>query len=138
MILDTLGIIQERLNVKLQTSLKEMGLNVHCGHIWLLMLVYENQGEIEIKELVRRLEKKKTTVSDMITTLEKKGYLIKKQSLKDKRIYLVQTTEKAELIKPNILVALEEIQCEMFKGISQQSLEETSNILLTISQNLNS
>ena len=136
MILNTMGIIQERINVELQKALKGLGLNIHCGHIWLLLTVYENDGEIEIKELVRILEKKKTTISDIITTLEKNGYLTKRQSLSDRRIYKVYVTSKAKEEKDIILKIVQDIQDKMFKNISENNMKVTDEVLVKISTNL--
>ena len=136
MILDTIGIIQERLNLELQKALKDLELNIHCGHIWLLMIVYENNGEIQIKELVKRLEKKKTTISDMIATLEKNGYLTKSKSIEDKRVYIVSLTEKAKKDKETFIMILNNIYRKIFNGISEEELNIANETLKIISDNL--
>lgn len=135
-LLVALGITRERINKELQNRLKENDINISCGHIWLLSLVYSNGGQSEIKELVRQLEKKKSTVTEMINTLEKNGYLIKYQSKEDKRVYYVETTEKANAMKEDILNMVEDIKRKMFSSFSHKEKETLSELMMKIVNNL--
>jgi len=134
--LSSLGIIHERINKELQNALKDVGIKVSCGHIWLLTLVYQNGGFIEIRELVRTLEKKKTTVSEMVGTLERNGYLKKYQSVEDKRIFCVKTTPKADQMKDEILRIVESISKKITMDISGEDLALTEKTIEKMAHNL--
>ena len=134
--LDTLGLIHEKINIVLQRALKELDIDVHCGHIWLLMLVYEHEGSVELKYLIEQLGKKKTTVSDMVSTLEKKGYLMKQQVQGDKRKYIIRATSKALQEEEKIKKILTSIQQQMFNGLEQNDIAFINNSLIKISCNL--
>lgn len=122
-ILVSLGIIRERINKELQHKLKENGIGINCGHIWLISLVYLKDGKVEIKELVKQLEKKKSTVTEMINTLEKNGFLVKYQSKEDKRVYYVETTTKAEEMKPQIMDIIKGIKDKLLNSFSEEDQE---------------
>ena len=131
-----LGIVRERINKELQNELKQNSIDINCGHIWLLSLVYLNNGKSEIKELVKQLEKKKSTVTEMINTLEKNGYLVKYQSKEDKRVYYVETTNKAEEMKEHILGIVEGIKEKMFSSFSDSDKAILSKLMMRIISDL--
>ncbi|WP_297523135.1 MarR family transcriptional regulator [uncultured Clostridium sp.] len=136
-ILTALGVIRERINKTLKDELKNSSVDINCNHMWLLSIVYFNNDKIEIKELVRSLEKKKSTVTEIINTLEKNDLLIKSQSSDDKRIYYVETTQKANDLKPQILNIIEEIQKKVFEGFSKEESAILSKLILRVVDNLN-
>jgi len=135
-ILSSLGIIRQRIDKELQESLKDVGINISCGHVWLLSLVYNNGGEIEIKSLVSALEKKKTTISEMVVTLEKRGLLEKYQSSYDKRIYCVKATEKAELLKDDIQDVINKIASKVMLDIKDEDISITARTIQKMVDNL--
>jgi len=135
-ILSSLGIIHERINKLLQEELKQSGISMSCGHIWLLSIVYKNGGFVEIKELVITLEKKKTTISEMVNTLEKKGFLKKYQSIDDKRIFCVKTTEKAEEMKAEVMNIINIISEKMMLGISAENKSIAEDTMRLMAQNI--
>ncbi|MCS5422569.1 MULTISPECIES: MarR family winged helix-turn-helix transcriptional regulator [Psychrilyobacter] len=131
-LLVALGIIRERINKELQKKLKQNSIDISCGHIWLLSVVYSNNGRSEIKELVKQLEKKKSTVTEMINTLEKNGYLVKYQSKEDKRVYYVETTDRAEEMKDHILTIVENIKKKMFLSFSDGDKDILGELMMKI------
>ena len=136
-ILTALGVIRERINKTLKDELKNSSVDVNCNHMWLLSVVYFNGDKIEIKELIKSLEKKKSTVTEIINTLEKNGLLIRSQSEDDKRIYYVETTKKAKEMKPEILKVIEKIQSKVFDGFSVDETVILSKLILKVVDNLN-
>ena len=136
-ILTALGVIRERINKTLKDELKNSSVDVNCNHMWLLSVVYFNGDKIEIKELIKSLEKKKSTVTEIINTLEKNGLLIRSQSEDDKRIYYVETTKKAKEMKPEILKVIEKIQSKVFDGFSVDETMILSKLILKVVDNLN-
>ena len=136
-ILTALGVIRERINKTLKDELKNSSVDINCNHMWLLSVVYFNDDKIEIKELIKSLEKKKSTVTEIINTLEKNGLLIRSQSESDKRIYYVETTKKAKEMKPEILKVIEKIQSKVFDGFSVDETVILSKLILKVVDNLN-
>ena len=136
-ILTALGVIRERINKTLKDELKNSSVDINCNHMWLLSVVYFNDDKIEIKELIKSLEKKKSTVTEIINTLEKNGLLIRSQSENDKRIYYVETTKKAKEMKPEILKVIEKIQSKVFDGFSVDETVILSKLILKVVDNLN-
>lgn len=132
----TLGIIRERINKELQLKLKENGIGINCGHIWLISLVYLKGEKVEIKELVRQLEKKKSTVTEMINTLERNGFLVKYQSKEDKRVYYIETTAKAEEMKPLILDIIKDIKNKLFNSFLEEEQEVLKRYLTKMANNI--
>lgn len=132
----SLGIIREKINKELQLKLKQNGIDINCGHIWLISLVYLKDGKVEIKELVSQLQKKKSTVTEMINTLEKNGFLVKYQSKDDKRVYYVEATAKAKKMEPLILEIIEGIKNKLFNTFSEKEQEVLNSYLEKMVNNI--
>jgi len=135
-ILSALGVLHEGINSELQKKLWDVDIKLSCGHVWLLTVVYQNGGTVEIRELVNALKKKKTTISEMVATLEKKGLLEKFQSSRDKRIYCVKTTDKSEELKSRIQETVKEIAFKIMLDISKDEEEVVSKIMMKLINNI--
>lgn len=73
--------------------LKPYGISSEQG--LLLKLVYEMPG-LSQTQIAEELHKDKTTITRMINTLIKKDKLMRKSSLKDKRVFEIYLTEKTK------------------------------------------
>ena len=127
--LTVLGTFHEKANSTLQKRLKDKDIPVSCGHITLLMLVFQNNGFMEIRQIVKILKKRKTTVSEIVNTLEKNGYLKKFRSTEDKRIYCVKTTKEAELLKPVIEEVLQNMHKDVVANVSEEEIAVLVKVL---------
>ncbi len=129
--LSVLGTFHEKANSTLQKRLKDKDIPISCGHIALLMLVFQNNGFMEIRQIVNIMKKRKTTVSEIVNTLEKNGYLKKFRSTEDKRIYCVKTTEEADRIKPIIEEVMQNLYKDTVANVPEQDL---STLVKVVSQ----
>jgi len=135
-ILSALGVLHEGINSELQKKLWDVDIKLSCGHVWLLTVVYQNGGTVEIRELVTVLKKKKTTISEMVATLEKRGLLEKFQSSRDKRIYCVKTTAKSEDLRIRIQATVKEIATNIMSDVSSDEEEVVGKIMMKMISNI--
>lgn len=67
-----------------------------------LMILWEHK-EINVKELGKKLYLDSGTLTPLLKTLEKKGYVTRKRSQKDERILDVAITELGEELKDKLI-----------------------------------
>jgi len=92
----------------------------------LLMYLYHNVDGINQETLTENLGVDKATISRAVKGLLKKGYLIRKKSAEDGRVYLIFLSEKAREIKP----VVEKIYQEWFSLIMVDIPDEEKRIMI--------
>lgn len=128
--------ICELIHQKLDSELKKEKINMKCSHMGLLNIVNDNDGRANIKDIVSQLDKKKSTVTEMINSLEKKGYLLKYQSKEDKRIYYVEMTEKAKNLTNSTYSIMNTVSAQMKISFSEEEQNQLSDFMERIHKNL--
>ena len=84
-IIALLGRAKEKAHKFIENELAKNGikdLSVSNGSI--LFILFKNNGKTTIKEIVEILDKTKSTVSDKVFSLEKAGYVTKRQDTRTK------------------------------------------------------
>lgn len=90
------------------------------------MYLYHNVDGINQETLTENLGVDKATISRAVKGLLKKGYLIRKKSAEDGRVYLIFLSEKAREIKP----VVEKIYQEWFSLIMVDIPDEEKRIMI--------
>ncbi len=75
-------------------------------------------------------------VSRLVDTLIKKGLIIKKNSLNDKRINLIFLTELGKQIQSDVVETVEHSLDTVFKNVSEEEKKIFSDVLDKIIKNL--
>ncbi|MDO4326253.1 MAG: MarR family transcriptional regulator [bacterium] len=78
----------------------------------------------------------KATVSTILKSLKKKGYLLMEEDMQDDRRKRLVLTEKAYEMQQNVEEALRKRGEDMCRGISRQELEMTEQVLCRMLLNL--
>lgn len=105
---DTRGVvgqiarIREQANLLIEEELRGSSMTgLLPAHGSVLNYLFEQRGPVAIKEVVKRVGRVKSTVTGMLNTLEQHGYVRKTPSDTDRRVILVELTEKGRALKPN-------------------------------------
>ncbi|WP_458700932.1 MarR family winged helix-turn-helix transcriptional regulator [Sulfurospirillum sp. 1307] len=91
-------------------------LNISSEQGLLLKFVYEMPGLTQTK-LAELVHKDKTTITRMIDSLEKKGFVVRKNSDEDRRIYKIYLTKETEEM------------AKQLNPIFQKQIEDLKNII---------
>ncbi len=91
------------------------------------------QRDIEDDFMIRR-----STVSNMIQLMEKKGYIRREPVSYDARLKKLTLTPKAQEVHQNMVRQIEDNDRKMRQGISNEDLKTFFEVLKKIRQNLNS
>ena len=81
-----------------------------------------NLGEMTQQELADLMQKDKNSVTSLVDAIERKGFVVRRQSKTDRRSNTLVLTEKAELLKPGAKEKGISILDKILEGISEEEL----------------
>lgn len=125
----TKKIIHQYIDIRL----KEEGFDdLVSAYVDIITVLFINDGKLRMNEISEMIGKDKSTVTVLINRLIEKAYVFKTQSLKDKRVYYVNLTEKS-LNKKHVFDQLSnEIKSLAFKGLSDRETDVFESTLKKI------
>lgn len=132
-----LGRSDELYHKMLSEKLKENDIHTKSIHIWLLVYIIKNGGDVPIKKIVSTMEKSKTTISSIISKLEKDKYVEKYKSKEDGRIINVKITNNTEKISDKLIKIVEEIEEKRFEDFTSIEHKQLIELLNKMNGNLN-
>ncbi len=124
------------IHLHLNKALSENGLPLLIEQWPVLMEIVHNNG-ISQQELANRVGKNKTTLTRILNTLEKNGFIRRETSTVDKRSKLLYHNDEAEEISPKIIEVLKEQSLEILKGLESDAEEGMREGLDVVFRNLN-
>ena len=81
-----------------------------------------NQGEMTQQQLADQMQKDKNSVTKLVDAIERKGFVIRKQNINDRRANTLVLTEKANQLKPDAKQKGISILDNMLEGIDEDEL----------------
>jgi DNA-binding MarR family transcriptional regulator len=103
------------------TMLRKHGVPLTPEQFMLIDLLW-NLGEMTQQELADLMQKDKNSVTSLVDAIERKGFVVRRQSKTDRRSNTLVLTEKAELLKPGAKEKGISILDKMLEGISEEEL----------------
>ncbi len=95
-----------------------------------LCIVFKNGGKVKIGKIYNSLLKNKTTITESIKRLVKRGYLKKVKCTEDKRVTYVEVTEKAKSFRNDFMKISEELWNIIFKGFDEEEREKLTKLIV--------
>lgn len=103
---------------------------------WLVLkMLHDTDGQVQ-NDLAFISNRSKTSLTRLINTIEKKGYVIRITSKKDKRINHIFLTKEGKVIFKKSLPALQNLIGKLQKGINPEDLKLTIKVLQQIQNNI--
>ena len=100
-IITQLARIREQANILIEQELKNRGIKgIVPAHGAVLAFLFKQTRAVPLKAVVEDSGRVKSTITVMLTNLERHGYLQKIPSSKDGRVMLVELTDKGWQLKP--------------------------------------
>lgn len=127
-----------KLSRNLSAHVRKSGVDeVTMMHGWIIRYLYENrEQDIFQKDIEQRFAVGRSTVTNLIQLMEKKGF-IKRESVKqDARLKKVILTEKGIASQESFEDIVEHIEEELSEGISEEELHIFYKVLDRINQNV--
>jgi len=141
---DTQGIvgqlarIRERANVLIEEELKGRAITgIMPAHGSVLNFLFQQSEPVLIKEVVAQVGRVKSTVTGMIKTLERYGYVRKTPSPQDGRAVYVELTKKGWDLRGDFEAVSEKLQKTLYGSMPTSERRNLVRLLSTIQDNLN-
>lgn len=116
-------------------KLRQMGVPLTPEQFMLIDLLW-NQGAMTQQQLADLMQKDKNSVTKLVDAIERKGFVIRRQSLSDRRSNIIILTDKANLLKPDAKEKGISILEEMLEGISEDELRVFLSTLHKLNDNM--
>ena len=139
--MDTRGIvgqiakIREQANLLIEAELRQRSIEgIVPAHGPVLAFLYQQSRPVPIKTVVENVRRVKSTVTVMINTLEKHGYVRKSPSQSDSRVTYVELTPKGRRFRRDF----EEISWVLLKKLYGDMSEKDRERLVRQLENIES
>ncbi|MGY0837563.1 MarR family winged helix-turn-helix transcriptional regulator [Aerococcus urinaeequi] len=96
------------------------------------------KDELYVKDLEKYMKIRKSTASELVSRLEKNGYVRTEKSQKDGRLKRLIVTEEGHEAHDRILYLLQEVDDRLVAGLSQEEVDTFVRILNKLIQNMQS
>ena len=103
---------------------------------WVALDELYHKGEMFQKDFVNKTYDDRPTVANMISSMEKKGWIIKEPDSIDRRKHRVRLTPEGEEVQRNLNSIIKSGRKIMYKGLSHGDFIELKRILGTLNRNI--
>lgn len=115
--------------------LKERGLEIGPGQGRILFALWQKDGE-PINSLIKKTLLRKSTLSELLDSLEKAGHVKRVQSAEDKRKVLVKLTEKTRQMLNVYIEVSQEMTKIFYRDFEAEEIDEFEAYLKRVLENL--
>ena len=119
----------QKLIVNLQKAVSESGIEVTPIQVMLLFFLQKNDVS-SLTQISQGLMLENPTVTGLIDRLERSGYVKRSDHPDDRRVYLVNLTEKGDRVANKALPIIKKLNEEIKKGYSKEEIEGFKKVLV--------
>ncbi len=121
--------VYQKLIVNLQKAFSEGGIEVTPIQVMLLFFLQKNNAS-SLTQISQGLMLENPTVTGLVDRLEKSGYVKRSDHPGDRRVYLVNLTEKGNKVANKALPIVKRLNEEIKKGYSKEEIEGFKKVLV--------
>lgn len=112
-----------------------MGYSV-SGEDWAILNLLWAKGDCTPGEIAQFTTKDKTTVTRQLDSLEKKGWINRRQLSRDKRQFTISVTREGMRLKEKLMPVADSLNKEVIEGISKNEQAKLLATLIQMGENL--
>jgi DNA-binding MarR family transcriptional regulator len=132
-----IGRIHERTHALIEAELKARGMTgIVPAHGAVLAFLFTQTQPVPIKAVVEQVGRVKSTVTVMLNTLERHGYLTRIPCECDNRVTYVALTEKGRSLRPDFKAISERLLTTVYGPMSPHDRQTFLHLLDRIERNL--
>lgn len=129
--------IRELANAIIERELARRGLEgLQPAHGSVLAFLFRQQQPVPIKEIVERVGRVKSTVTGMVNTLERYGYVCKTPSAEDGRVVYVELTKKGDSLRSEFEAISQTLLAAVYGKMPRRDRETLVRLLSGVEENL--
>ena len=129
--------LDSAIKKRIEGKLKKVGLDESTvTNGWILKYLYDNkEKEVYQKDIEKHFHIGRSTVTAIIKTMEKKGYISRTSVENDARLKRVILMPKGEEAHQSIDSAIREANLKVIEGITEEEVETLYQIIKKIREN---
>jgi DNA-binding MarR family transcriptional regulator len=136
-IIGRIARIREAANLIIEKELQARGLTgIVPAHGSVLNFLFRQQEPVPIKSLVRQTGRVKSTVTGIVNTLERHGYLYKQGCDQDARSVRIALTDKGWALKTDFEEISEILLDRVFGDMPESNRQRLMELLAVVEDNL--
>ena len=130
--------VDRMMGRNLEIHVKEQGIDeLTMVHGWFLRYLYENrERDIFQKDIEKQFGFCRSSITNIIQTMEKKGYLKREAVQQDARLKKVLLTEKGIKEHQTMAALIDQLNEKTLKGITDKELESFFDVIDKLEANL--
>lgn len=130
--------LDHMLSRNLTANVKESGIDeMTIMHGWIIRYLYENrEKEIFQKDIEKNFSVGRSTITNIIKLMEKRGYLCREAVEKDARLKKVLLTEKGIQAHETIEALIDRMNERTLDGISDEELRVFDQVVEKLKENI--
>ena len=136
LIVENIRKIENSLNRIFGSVALKYGLTGKQFFILNFVLKQSKKREITQKDIENFGNVRKSSVSSIISNLEKSGFIVRKPSEKDSRVNIILPTDKAYEIERKIIAKKKKVENEIFSCFSEDEIEKCGQLLSELQKKL--
>ena len=118
-----------------ERMLNDDGIELNTAQGRIMFALWKKDG-VPINELAQKTQLKKSTLTSMLDRLETMGYIQRQRSEKDRRIILIQRTQKDKNLECQYVELSQKITKLYYDGFSEVEIDQFETALSKILENL--
>jgi len=119
----------QKLIINLQKAFSESGVEVTPIQVMLLFFLQKNDGS-SLTQISQGLMLENPTITGLIDRLEKSGYVKRSDHPNDRRVYLVNITEKGNRVAKKALPIIKKLNEQIKEGYSKSEIDDFKKVLI--------
>jgi DNA-binding MarR family transcriptional regulator len=119
----------QKLIINLQKAFSESGVEVTPIQVMLLFFLQKNDGS-SLTQISQGLMLENPTVTGLIDRIEKLGYVKRSDHPNDRRVYLVNITEKGNRVAKKALPIIKKLNEQIKEGYSKSEIDDFKKVLI--------
>jgi MarR family transcriptional regulator, organic hydroperoxide resistance regulator len=136
---DLIGGILNKINSLttdvVNKKLRSSSIDITPEQLSILIAITFSTGMTQT-EIAERTYKDKTNITRILDILEKKALILRKERIRDRRVYEIHLTSKGKSFVEKILPLIKNISSEMIHGISRNDYAVFIKVINKIHKNL--
>ena len=134
-----IGKLIKQLHIALENNFNKFSkkYKLTSSQMDILIFLFQNEEKkINQRDIENYLRLTNPTIAGTLLRLEKKGFIIRKISSKDKRYKEIYLTDKSRELKDIIFKYIRDNDNKMFSNMSEEEKENLKNIITKILNNI--
>ncbi|MBN2134791.1 MAG: MarR family transcriptional regulator [Acidobacteria bacterium] len=136
-VIGLIAVVRERANSYIEDEIRKRDMEgIVPAHGSVLNVLFNNNNPLPIKDIVTQVGRVKSTVTGIINTLEKYGYIRKYSDSTDARVILISLTAKGKGLEKDFQEISESLIKRTYSNFNDSEKTDLIELLNKVARNL--